>query len=58
MGLTNQEQSIALLISSVLIALSGITLVETDNIYFSLALAIAGAIGFALKEWAGGTPPK
>lgn len=53
-GFTDKQQSLILFISAMLIALAGINIDVTGNIWISTVLAVIGAIGFALKEAAGG----
>ena len=53
-GFTDKQQSIILFISAFLITLSGLSYPVTENVWVSLILGIIGAIGFALKEAAGG----
>ena len=55
-GLTDREQALVVAISALLIALGVIT-VPSDLPYhefLGIFFAFAGAIGLALKEWAGG----
>ena len=54
-GLSNREQAILLFISSLLIAVAGIS-VPWESPYLTIGLAIAGAVGFAIKEFLGGKP--
>jgi hypothetical protein len=56
--LTDNQQAIIVLISGILIAIGGITIPTGYPWYVTLALMIAGAVGFALKEKAGSVPPK
>jgi hypothetical protein len=55
-GLTDREQAIVVLISGLLLALGAIT-IPSDipyHVYVGIVVALLGAIGLALKEWAGG----
>jgi hypothetical protein len=55
-GLTDREQAFLMLISGLLLALGAIV-IPSDLPYhetIGIALALLGAVGLALKEWAGG----
>jgi len=55
-GLTDREQAIIVGVSALLIAL-GVVTIPSDlpyHEYIGIAFAFMGAVGFALKEWAGG----
>ena len=55
-GLTDREQAIIVGVSALLIAL-GVVTIPSDlpyHEYIGIAFAFMGAVGLALKEWAGG----
>ena len=55
-GLSNKAQAVANMSASALIAIGAITY-QTDST-LGLVLALAGAVGFGIKEALGGQAPK
>lgn len=56
-GLSDKQQAIVSLVSAILIALAGVSIPAGLPLWVALVFALLGAIGFALKEYAGTSSP-
>lgn len=56
-GLTDRQQALLTFVSAILIAVAGVSIPLGSPYWVALILALAGAVGFALKESFGSAPP-